>query len=93
MIYIYDGDKVEINGVQHEVVDGELVEIDERTPLEKRLDEIESRLEKLENPAWQTRIWTSDPCPNTQPYTVPYPPYPGTYTWCGTDIHADEASW
>jgi hypothetical protein len=97
MIYIYEGDEVELCGVKHEVVDGALVAFDERTPLERRLDEIEDRLEKLENPGDFTITWPTDnapaptnpwPCDPYQPYPyTPNPYVPGT-TW----VSSDEAS-
>jgi hypothetical protein len=83
MIYIHDGDEVVMDGTTYEVIEGELVEKDDRTPLERRLDKIEERLDDLEhNNTYQIKFPPSDPCPDpwtpTNPWTNPY--VPGT-TW------------
>jgi hypothetical protein len=70
MIHIYDGDKVKLAGTTYVAEEGVLVvQQDDRTPLEKRLDKIEKRLLALElDQSYRATLINPVP-PNDPPYT------------------------
>jgi hypothetical protein len=94
-----DGDELIVADVTYVIIDGEIIEKDERSPIEIRLDELEARIKALEMQAsWSPYIYPYTDH-NTQPNYAPWssgwnPNYPGTvpdttyppYTiWTGMD--------
>jgi hypothetical protein len=87
---LQEGDEVEVAGTKFKVIDGDIIEVDERSPIEKRLDDLEGRVATLENKGWyypypSTGPWTwSTEYPDQPVINVPDPPgwpnpsYPGT---------------
>jgi hypothetical protein len=72
---LLEGDEVEVAGTKFKVIDGDIIEVDERDPIEKRLDELEERVKSLENKTWYTGPWTWTTTYPDQPVVdVPDPP-------------------
>lgn len=69
-----DGDELIVADVTYVIIDGEIIEKDERSPIEIRLDELEARIKALELQAsWSPYIY---------PYVDPNTPkWPDTKPW------------
>lgn len=90
---LINGDEIEVSGVKYRVIDGELMKVDDRSPLEAKVDALEERIAELESrPQWS---WTDGTTPG-HPDLVPYQPYvpyvPPVPSWPYGDPWRDTAT-